>query len=90
MTAPCQVSAQVDAIHAIAAGLSDAALVEVIRKLTEDRLTYSYGADMVAKGCDYIADDIDTEQRVAERGLEAIPLITTQIRQLDPSIWGAL
>lgn len=85
----CAVSAQVDAIHAIASGLSDREKLEVIRALNED-LTYSWGSDMVAKGCDYIADDIADEQAVVERGLEAIRPITTQIRPLNPDIWGAL
>jgi len=87
MTAHAAITAQVDVLVGMAEPLSDHEIVAVIRKLTE-RLTYSYGADKIAYGCDLVDDDIADEQRVVEQGLPAVHMIETRAVSLNADVWG--
>ncbi len=73
---------QTEIIATMAEPLTDAEVIALIRKLNE-RLTFSYGADRIERGCDMVAEDLVDEQRIPD-----LEQYERRCVSLNPHVWS--
>lgn len=61
--------------------------VELVRVLAKE-LSFSYGADSMARGCHLVESDLDDEDATVAAGLPYIPQYDRRVVQLNPELWS--